>query len=80
MANLEILNLKDNKLVALPQRFGLLNKLIKLTIDGNNLTVIPAAIGNLQLLRDLSIAKNKLATVESDCLCNLTGLVMLDLH
>ena len=80
LANLEILNAKDNKLAALPQRIGLLDKLIKLNLDGNCITVIPASLGNLAILRDLSIAKNKVREIESDCLSNLEALVMLDLH
>ena len=80
LANLEVLDIKDNKLLQLPQRLGLLSKLIKLNLDGNQLTVVPSTLGNLQLLRDLSIARNKLSQIENDCLCNLHGLVMLDLH
>lgn len=26
------------------------------------------------------MGKNKIASIENDCLCNLTNLVMLDLH
>ena len=81
LANLEILDVKDNKLMVLPERIGLLgDRLLKLNLDGNMLKVIPAAIGNLTRLSDLSIAKNKLESVEGDCLTNLSALVMLDLH
>ena len=59
---------------------GLLSKLLKFNADGNQLTTLPATLSSLQLLRDLSVARNKLMQVEQDCLCNLTGLVMLDLH
>ena len=35
LQNLEVLDLKDNKLVSLPHRLGLLSKVIKLNLDGN---------------------------------------------
>lgn len=80
LSNLEVLNLKDNKLRSLPHRFGMLEKLFKLNLDGNQLTVVQATLGSLTLLRDLSIGCNKLQSVQEDCLCNLSNLVMLDLH
>ena len=58
LANLEVLNLADNKIVEIPTRFGCLDKLLKLNLDGNQLTVIPSCMGNLRTLSDLSIAKN----------------------
>ena len=47
LANLEVLDVKDNRLLKLPFEFGCLSKLLRLNLDGNQLQVIPAGLGNL---------------------------------
>jgi Leucine-rich repeat (LRR) protein len=80
LKNLEVLDLRDNKIEGLSAQFGNLRKLIKLNLDQNNLLQVPSTLGNLRSLQDLSLAKNRISEIEGDCLSWLSNLVMLDLH
>ena len=77
---LEVLDLKDNRIIALPDKFGCLERLLKLNLDGNCLQTVPDSLGNLQTLSELSLAKNQIKHIEQDCLTRLCNLVMLSLH
>ena len=63
-----MLDLKDNRISTLPDRFGNLQRLLKLSLDGNCLAVVPVCMGNLLTLSELSLSKNQIRHVEHDCL------------
>jgi Leucine-rich repeat (LRR) protein len=78
LENLEILDLKANKIQDLPSM--IMPKIKKICLDENQLKVIPKFIGQMTSLTELSIGKNKLTEIEDDALSGLTNLVTLDLH
>lgn len=80
MANLEVLNLSNNKIVELPTSLNQLTKLKKLLLQENHIAVVPSAIGELGLLTELSLSKNRITEIEPNSLSRLAHLIQLDLH
>ncbi|MBT4595260.1 leucine-rich repeat domain-containing protein, partial [bacterium] len=60
LTNLKFLNLKNNKLVALPKEIGKLRSLLWLSLLNNQLASVPSQIGKLTKLRMLSLSDNQL--------------------
>ena len=80
LQNLEVLDLKKNKITSIPYEFGFLSKLLKLDLEENQIQVLNQQVGALTSLSDLNLSKNKIQAIENDGLCNLKNLVLLDLH
>ena len=59
LESLEILNLRSNKLIQLPESISKLTKLRELNLGFNDLTSLPDSIGNLKSLEILSLKYNK---------------------
>jgi hypothetical protein len=58
LSKLGVLNLRNNKLTALPAEIGNLSALQVLDLSNNELTALPAEIGQLPTLRMLSLEQN----------------------
>lgn len=63
---LQILDLSQNQLQALPAQFCQLRELVNLKLDDNELISLPFHIGRLSKLRFLSAAHNQLAVLPGD--------------
>lgn len=63
LANLQILDLRENKLMRIPKNIQLLKKLKHLKLDDNQITYLPNFIGNLEKLEQLTISNNKLTSI-----------------
>ncbi|XP_077394398.1 leucine-rich repeat protein 1 [Festucalex cinctus] len=63
---LQILDLSQNRLQALPAQFCQLRELVNLKLDDNKLAFLPFHLGRLSKLRFLSAAHNQLAVLPGD--------------
>jgi len=70
-----VLDLKKNKIQALPASIGKLEKLTSLSLDDNQLTVVPASFKTLKNLTELSMGKNKISAIEDDAFCTMVNLI-----
>lgn len=74
---LTFLDLRDNKIKALPEEIGGCISLQELLISSNGLESLPASIGNLKALNVLQAQKNSL-TALPESLASCTALQLLD--
>ena len=74
--HLEVLNLAENRLEALPADIGALANLVRLGLKGNRLTALPDSIGSLTALKELYLTDNRLAHLPRS-IGALTALVKL---
>lgn len=63
---LQLLDISQNRLQALPAQFCQLRELVNLKLDDNELVCLPFHIGRLSKLRYLSAAHNQLAALPGD--------------
>jgi leucine-rich repeat protein SHOC2 len=75
----EILDLRFNKLVSLPESIGNLSNLRELDLRANDLIKLPESIGNLSSLIEIDLRFNKLVSLP-ESICNLFRLTTLNLH
>ncbi|XP_076134191.1 leucine-rich repeat-containing protein 40 isoform X1 [Alosa pseudoharengus] len=68
-----VLELRDNKLKALPEEVTLLEGLERLDLTNNDLTSLPCALGNLPKLKSVSLEGNPLRGIRRDLLTKGTG-------
>ncbi|XP_056146953.1 E3 ubiquitin-protein ligase LRSAM1 [Lampris incognitus] len=61
LATLKVLDLHENKLIALPDDIGKLVSLQVLNVAKNQIKALPDSIGNLQLLQTLNVKSNHLS-------------------
>ncbi len=73
------LNMFNNKLVTLSQKWVHLTKLISLDLGSNRITLLPPVIGKLTELKELNLNKNLLATLPAE-IGNLKKLKTLTLR
>jgi tetratricopeptide (TPR) repeat protein len=73
------LNMFNNKLVTLSQKWTHLTKLISLDLGSNRITLLPPVIGKLTELKELNLNKNLLATLPAE-IGNLKNLKTLTLR
>lgn len=64
--SLQLLDLSQNRLRALPAQFCRLRELVNLKLDNNELACLPFHVGRLSKLRYLSAAHNRLAALPGD--------------
>ncbi|KAL2090100.1 hypothetical protein ACEWY4_014788 [Coilia grayii] len=73
LSALSVLELRDNKLKALPDEVTLLEGLERLDLANNDLTSLPCTLGNLPKLKSVSLEGNSLRTIRRDLLTKGTG-------
>ncbi|WP_440237486.1 leucine-rich repeat domain-containing protein [Cytophaga sp.] len=73
------LNMFNNKLVTLSQKWAYLDKLISLDLSSNRITLVPPVIGKLTSLKELNLNKNQLSTLPAE-IGNLKNLKTLTLR
>ena len=73
------LNMFNNKLVTLSQKWAYLDKLISLDLSSNRITLVPPVIGKLTSLKELNLNKNQLVTLPAE-IGNLKSLKTLTLR
>jgi len=73
------LNMFNNKLVTLSQKWAYLDKLISLDLSSNRITLMPPVIGKLTSLKELNLNKNQLVTLPAE-IGNLKSLKTLTLR
>ncbi len=73
------LNMFNNKLVTLSQKWTHMDKLISLDLSSNRLALLPPVIGKLTELKELNLNKNLLATLPAE-IGNLKNLKTLTLR
>ncbi|XP_058422102.1 extracellular matrix protein 2 [Diceros bicornis minor] len=81
LPNLERLDLSKNNITSSgigPKAFKLLNKLMRLNMDGNNLVEIPSELPST--LEELKINENNLQAIDEESLSDLYQLVTLELE
>ncbi|KAK2490061.1 hypothetical protein MC885_021275 [Smutsia gigantea] len=81
LPNLERLDLSKNNITSAgmgPKAFKLLNKLMRLNLDGNNLVEIPSELPST--LEELKINENNLQAINEERLSDLNQLVTLELE
>nr|XP_043868455.1 E3 ubiquitin-protein ligase LRSAM1 isoform X1 [Solea senegalensis]XP_043868456.1 E3 ubiquitin-protein ligase LRSAM1 isoform X1 [Solea senegalensis] len=78
LTTLKVLDLHENKIVALPEDIGKLRSLQILNVEKNRLKTLPDSIGDLQLLQTLNLKGNHLSDLPSS-VGSLKSLRTLDL-
>lgn len=73
LSALSVLELRDNKLKALPEEVTLLEGLERLDLANNDLTSLPCTLGNMPKLKSVSLEGNPLRTIRRDLLTKGTG-------
>ncbi|KAK4787409.1 hypothetical protein SAY86_011242 [Trapa natans] len=78
LTGVTVVDLSENRLMALPNSMGAMKALRRLTIYSNQIINLPESIGELANLEDLDCHANRLRSLPAS-FTNLTGLVSLDL-
>lgn len=66
MTNLQLLYLKKNKLLTLPNEIGYLHKLVRVNFSYNKLTALPASFYKLLNIEELDLSNNKFVSFPND--------------
>lgn len=78
LESLNLLNISDTSLKALPMEIANLINLQTLLLYGNEIATIPESIGSLEKLKVLDVSRNKLETVP-DTIAKLVNLTTINL-
>ena len=78
LSSVNNLNIKDRKVLKIPNSIGLLTEMKRLDLSRNNIIEIPGSISSLSSLKKLNLSHNKIIEI-SDSICSLSSLKSLDL-
>ncbi|XP_052739378.1 leucine-rich repeat-containing protein 40 isoform X1 [Bicyclus anynana] len=76
MQQLNVLNIRDNKIEELPENISLLKTLKRFDLSNNNLNKLPKNLGLLSQLQSISMEGNKLSSVRQDIIRGGTDRMM----
>nr|XP_022917612.1 leucine-rich repeat-containing protein 40-like [Onthophagus taurus] len=80
VANLKILDLRDNKIKELPKEIAMLQHLIRLDLTNNDLTSLPNTLGLLPHLQNLQVEGNVLKNIRQDIIKGGTSRILKHLR
>lgn len=80
MPHLKVLDLRDNKIISIPDEIAMLQHVIRLDLTNNDITTLPNTLGLLPHLQNLQIEGNSLKQIRMDVIKGGTNRILKHLR